>query len=61
MRTSGTAADNRGTLSDPRLHLIDDELREDWIDAWVTDGISAVESYLGKHAAFDAFLDGATD
>jgi hypothetical protein len=48
-------------LSDPRLHLIDDELREDWIDAWVTDGISAVESYLGKHAAFDAFLDGATD
>lgn len=61
MRTSGTAADNRGTLSKPGLHLIENELREDWIDAWVTEGLSAAESYLGKYAAFDAFLDGATD
>jgi hypothetical protein len=61
MRTSGTAADNRRTLSNPGLHLIDDELREDWIDSWVTEGISEVESYLGKYAAFDAFLDGAAD
>jgi hypothetical protein len=61
MRTSGTPADNRGTLSNPGLHLIDDELHEDWIDAWVTEGISAVESYLGKYAAFDAFLDGMLD
>jgi hypothetical protein len=61
MRTSGTPADNRGTLSNPGLHLIDDELHEDWIDAWVIEGISAVESYLGKYAAFDAFLDGMLD
>ncbi|HYY77162.1 MAG TPA: hypothetical protein VE644_12660 [Gaiellaceae bacterium] len=48
-------------MSNPGLHLIDDELREDWIDSWVTEGISEVESYLGKYAAFDAFLDGAAD
>jgi hypothetical protein len=51
-------ADNRGTLFDHGLHLIENDLREDWLDTWVTEGISAVESYLGKHAAFDAFLDG---
>lgn len=58
MRAAWTAADNPGILSEHGLHLIDDELREDWIDAWVVEGISAVESYLGKYAAFDAFLDG---
>lgn len=46
-------------MSDHGLHLIDDELNEDWVDAWVTEGLSAVESYLGKYAAFDAFLEGA--
>ena len=45
-------------MSDPGLHLIDDELREGWIDGWVAEGMSAVEAYLRKHAAFDAFLDG---
>jgi hypothetical protein len=45
-------------MSERGLHLIDDELREDWIDAWIAAGITAVESYLGKHAEFDAFLDG---
>ena len=45
-------------MSERGLHLIDEELREDWIDAWVAAGISAVEDYLGKHAAFDAFLHG---
>ena len=45
-------------MSEPGLHLIDDELREDWIEGWVDEGISAVEAYLQKYAAFDAFLDG---
>jgi hypothetical protein len=58
MRAARTPADNPGIVSERALHLIDDDLREDWIDAWVVEGISAVESYLGKHAAFDAFLDG---
>jgi len=46
-------------VSDDGLHLIDDELREDWIDAWVVEGLAAVEAYLRTYAAFDAFLDGA--
>jgi hypothetical protein len=45
-------------VSEHGLHRIDDELREDWIDSWVADGLAEVESYLGKHADFDAFLDG---
>lgn len=45
-------------MSERGLHLIDEDLCEDWVDAWVAAGISAVEDYLGKHAAFDAFLDG---
>jgi hypothetical protein len=45
-------------MSERGLHLIDHELREDWIDAWVAAGISSVEAYLGKHAEFDAFLEG---
>jgi hypothetical protein len=44
-------------VSDDGLHLIDDELREEWLDEWAAEGISAVESYLGKHAAFDSFLE----
>jgi hypothetical protein len=52
------AADNRGKLSEYSLHRIDEELHEGWIDAWVADGLVDVEAYLGKHAAFDAFLDG---
>jgi hypothetical protein len=39
------------------LHLIEDELRDDWVDLWAAEGISAVESYLGKHAEFDRFLE----
>ncbi|MGH3032927.1 MAG: hypothetical protein ACRDON_00030 [Gaiellaceae bacterium] len=38
------------------LHRIDDELREDWIDSWFAQGLAEVETYLGKHADFDAFL-----
>ncbi len=39
------------------LHLIDECLSEDWIEAWAGDGVRRVEQYLGKHAAFEAFLD----
>ena len=44
-------------VSEHDLHRIDDDLREDWVDAWVAEGLSEVESYLGKHAAFDDFLN----
>jgi hypothetical protein len=45
-------------MSERGFHLIDDELREDWLDSWIAEGVSAVENYLGKHADFEAFLDG---
>jgi hypothetical protein len=45
-------------VSEHGLHPIDDELREDWVEEWVDEGLVAVEGYLGKHAAFDDFLTG---
>ncbi len=45
-------------VRDDRLHLIDECLSEDWIDAWAGEGVRQVEEYLGKHAAFEAFLEG---
>ena len=44
-------------MSDYGLHLIEDELRDDWVDTWAAEGISAVEAYLGKYAGFDNFLE----
>ncbi|MDQ3994711.1 MAG: hypothetical protein M3265_07940 [Actinomycetota bacterium] len=43
-------------MSKHGLHLIDECLSEDWIDAWARDVVRQVEDYLGKHAAFEAFL-----
>lgn len=57
MRIRGSPADNPVIVSEHALHRLDDELREDWIDSWVTQGLVEVETYLGKHAAFDAFLE----
>lgn len=45
-------------VRDDRLHLIEDCLSEGWIEAWAGDVVRQVEEYLGKHAAFEAFLDG---
>ena len=45
-------------MPDRDLYLIDEYLSEDWITAWVAGVIGEIETYLGKHAAFDAFLDG---
>jgi hypothetical protein len=44
------------TMSEHGLHLIDECLSEDWIGAWARDVVRQVEDYLGKHAAFEAFL-----
>ena len=45
-------------MRDGDHHTIDDYLSEDWLDAWVSDVLAEIEDYLGKHAAFDAFLEG---
>ncbi len=39
------------------LHTIDEYLSETWIDGWAADGVAEVEAYLGKHAAFEAYLE----
>ncbi|MDQ3889428.1 MAG: hypothetical protein M3312_02630 [Actinomycetota bacterium] len=43
------------------VHRIDDHLSDEWLEAWLGDVIADVEAYLGKHAAFDAFLDGENE
>jgi hypothetical protein len=47
-----------GAVDHTPLHRIDDCLSDQAFDAWVGDVVREVEDYLGKHAAFEAFLDG---
>jgi hypothetical protein len=44
-------------MDDRGLHLVEDELGEPWLTAWLEDGINEIEAYLAKHAAFLSFLD----
>jgi hypothetical protein len=46
-------------VNDDTLHLIDECLSEDWIGEWAGDVVRRIEEYLAKHAAFEAFLEGA--
>ncbi len=48
-------------MTDDRLHRIDECLAEDWVDAWAREVVAEVEAYLGKHAAFEAFLGDVDD
>jgi hypothetical protein len=40
-----------------RLHRIEDDLSENWIEAWAGSGVQAIEDYLAKHLAFLSFLE----
>ncbi len=44
-------------MADYGTHSIEDHLREDWLDAWIAEGLDAVEAFLRNHAAFDTFLE----
>lgn len=57
MRTAPIADDLRNVSGDG-LHLIGECLSEEWIEAWAREGILELEDFLGKHAAFESFLDG---
>jgi hypothetical protein len=48
-------------VSDGRLHLIADCLSDDWVEDWAREGIGEVETFLGKHAAFESFLGESDD
>jgi hypothetical protein len=51
------AADNRAILAERGTHRIDDDLTEDWLEAFIMEGLAEVESYLRKHADFQSFLE----
>ena len=44
-------------MTEPQLHLIEDDLADGSVDRWADDGVRAIESYLEKHAAFLQFLE----
>lgn len=44
-------------MSERGLHNIADDLSETWLEDWIGAGLSEIEVYLTKHAAFIAFLE----
>jgi len=45
-------------MDDPGvLHRIEDDLSETWLEEFAADGVQALEAYLAKHLAFQAFLE----
>lgn len=44
-------------MSERDLHRIEDELGESWVEDWAGEGLRAIEAYLAKHLAFQAFLE----
>ena len=51
-----SAADHE-PMSDRGLHFIADDLEDTWVEDWAGAGVSELEAYLAKHAAFYGFLD----
>jgi hypothetical protein len=43
-------------MSEQHTHLNTVSVDELWLGDWAAEGIVALERYLGKHAAFAAFL-----
>ena len=44
-------------MSEYGLHRIDDDLSENWLEAFIAEGLDEVESFLRKHADFQTFLE----
>jgi hypothetical protein len=57
MKKSRVGADNRATLSENGVHWIDEDLTEDWLESFISDGLDEVEAYLRKHSDFQTFLE----
>jgi hypothetical protein len=58
MKESSFAADNRAILPENGVHRIEEDLAEDWLESFITDGLDEVEAYLRKHSDFQTFLEG---
>jgi hypothetical protein len=52
---------DHGRMNDRGLHYIEDDLSETWIEDWAGAGVAEMECLLGKHAAFDTFLETTDD
>ncbi|MEX0674733.1 MAG: hypothetical protein WD067_08155 [Gaiellaceae bacterium] len=44
-------------MEERRLHQIQDELTEGWLEDWAGAGVAEIEAYLAKHAAFLSYLE----
>jgi hypothetical protein len=54
-------APDDAVMSEHGLHRIEADLDETWLEDWAGVGISELELYLAKHAAFLSFLDERED
>ncbi|MBV8599377.1 MAG: hypothetical protein JO017_11200 [Actinobacteria bacterium] len=59
MRSSQLAAIMEPMEETGRLHRIEDDLAEGWVERWARAGVEAIEEYLAKHLAFLTYLDEA--
>jgi hypothetical protein len=57
MKLLPARADNRAILPESRLHRIEDDLVDSWLESFVAEGLDEVEAYLRKHADFQSFLE----
>lgn len=48
---------DHSSMSDRGLHHIQDDLSDTWLEDWAGAGVSEIEAYLAKHAAFHTFLE----
>ena len=48
---------NHFGMEERRLHQIQDELTDGWLEDWAGAGVAEIEAYLAKHAAFLSYLE----
>jgi hypothetical protein len=58
--SAGVGVDHRTMDEGGILHLIEDDLEENWIGDAAREGVEAIELYLAKHLAFLTYLDEAS-
>ena len=46
MKVFALAADNRAIVSESGVHRIDEDLAENWLEAFIADGLDQVEAFL---------------
>jgi hypothetical protein len=57
MKVFALAADNRAIVSESGVHRIDEDRAENWLEAFIAEGLDQVEAFLRKHSDFQSFLE----